>query len=357
MTKNVLLTGGFGTLGGRLAAILAQDEKINLRLASRVKRISPTWAPQAETFVVDFDNSGSVRDMLSDITHVVHLVAMTDFESRAEPDKAQQVNVEYTRRVVEQCAKKTRFINLSTIQVYGANLSGTITESTDTNPADAYSQTHLDAEQIVESAHNAGVLEGVSLRNANGFGAPMSADAYSQTHLDAEQIIQLSHDAGLIEGVSLRNANGFGAPMSADAKIWQIIANDLCRQAVEKKQLTLKSHGLQYRNFIPFTDVCTAIRHCLFMPSEQTKSPTFNLGRESTIRVLDMAELIAMRCSATLGYKPELNVLGASPESLPTKFAYDSRKLRSTGLSLTTRFEDEIDGLLAACQKWFKSSQ
>ena len=317
MTKNVLLTGGFGTLGGRLAAILAQDEKINLRLASRVKRISPTWAPKAETFVVDFDNSGSVRDMLSDITHVVHLVAMTDFESRAEPDKAQQVNVEYTRRVVEQCAKKTRFVNLSTIQVYGANLSGTITESTDTNPADAYSQTHLDAEQIVKSAHNAGVLE----------------------------------------GVSLRNANGFGAPMSADAKIWQIIANDLCRQAVEKKQLTLKSHGLQYRNFIPFTDVCTAIRHCLFMPSEQTKSPTFNLGSESTIRVLDMAELIAMRCSATLGYKPELNVLGASPESLPTKFAYDSRKLLSTGLSLTTHFEDEIDGLLAACQKWFKSSQ
>ena len=317
MTKNVLLTGGFGTLGGRLAAILAQGEKINLRLASRVKRTSPTWAPQAETFVVDFENSGSVKDMLSDITHVVHLVAMTDFESRAEPDKAQQVNVEYTRRVVEQCAKKTRFINLSTIQVYGADLSGTTTESTDTNPTDAYSQTHRDAEQIVESAHNAGVLE----------------------------------------GVSLRNANGFGAPMSADAKIWQIIDNDLCRQAVEKKQLTLKSHGLQYRNFIPFTDVCTAIRHCLFMPSEQTKSPTFNLGSESTIRVLDMAELIAMRCSATLGYKPELNVLGASPESLPTKFAYDSRKLRSTGLSLTTRFEDEIDGLLAACQKWFKSSQ
>lgn len=317
MTKNVLLTGGFGTLGGRLAAILAQGEKINLRLASRVKRTSPTWAPQAETFVVNFENSGSVKDMLSDITHVVHLVAMTDFESRAEPDKAQQVNVEYTRRVVEQCAKKTRFINLSTIQVYGADLSGTITESTDTNPADAYSQTHLDAEQIVESAHNAGVLE----------------------------------------GVSLRNANGFGAPMSADAKIWQIIANDLCRQAVEKKQLTLKSHGLQYRNFIPFTDVCNAIRHCLFMPSEQIKSSTFNLGSESTIKVLDMAELIAMRCSAILGYKPELTVLGASPESLPTKFAYDSSKLQSTGLSLTTRFEDEIDRLLASCQKWFKSSQ
>ncbi len=317
MTKNVLLTGGFGTLGGRLAAILAQDDTINLRLASRVKRTSPSWAPHAETFVVDFDDSVSIREMLSNITHVVHLVAMTDFESRAEPDMAQKVNVEFTRRVVDQCAKTTRFIYMSTIQVYGVNLSGVITESTCTNPADAYSQTHRDAEYIVESAH----------------------------------------DAELLEGVTLRNANGFGAPMSSDAKIWQIIVNDLCRQAVEKRQLTLKSHGLQYRNFVPFTDVCNAIRHCLFMPSNQIKGITFNLGSESTIRVLDMAELIAMRCSATLGYKPELNVLGASPESLPTRFAYDSSKLFSTGLSLTTPLEDEIDRLLVACQKWFKQPQ
>ena len=314
MTKNVLITGGFGTLGGRLAAILAQDETINLRLASRLKRTAPAWAPNADTCEVDFDSSESVKNMLSDVTHLVHLVAMTDFESRAEPEKAQQVNVEYTRRVVDQCQKKTRLIYLSTIQVYGANLTGIITESTSTNPADAYSQTHRDAEQIVKSAHN----------------------------------------AGLIEGVSLRNANGFGAPMSADAKIWQIIANDLCRQAVEKKQLTLKSHGLEFRNFIPFTDVCNAIRHCLFMPRDLIDNTTFNLGSESTIRVLDMAELIATRCSTTLGYTPELNVRGASPEILPTKFVYDSSKLRATGLSLTTHFEDEIDRLLTACQKWFK---
>ncbi|MFM8852118.1 MAG: NAD-dependent epimerase/dehydratase family protein, partial [Acidimicrobiaceae bacterium] len=96
MTKNVLLTGGFGTLGGRLAAILAQDTEINLRLASRVKRNAPHWAPRAETFAVDFEDHRSIQEMLNGITDVVHLVAMTDFESRAEPKKAQQVNTEYT---------------------------------------------------------------------------------------------------------------------------------------------------------------------------------------------------------------------------------------------------------------------
>ena len=55
MTKNVLLTGGFGTLGGRLAAILAQDAEINLRLASRIKRIAPHWAPRAEIIGADID--------------------------------------------------------------------------------------------------------------------------------------------------------------------------------------------------------------------------------------------------------------------------------------------------------------
>ena len=52
---------------------------------------------------------------------------MTDFESRAEPEKAHHVNTEFTRRVIEQCSKNTRFIYLSTIQVYGADLTGVIT--------------------------------------------------------------------------------------------------------------------------------------------------------------------------------------------------------------------------------------
>jgi len=314
MTKNVLLTGGFGTIGGRLAAILAKDSEINLRLASRIKRNAPHWAPRAETYAVDFENRKSIQEVLNEITHVVHLVAMTDFESRAEPEKARQVNTEYTNRVIEQCRKDTRFVYLSTIQVYGADLTGTITESTPTNPADAYSQTHLNSETLVESAHK----------------------------------------HGQIEGINLRNSNGFGAPMSADAKIWQIIANDLCRQAVEKKTLTLKSHGQQFRNFIPFTDVCNAIRHCLFMPKEIIDNSTFNLSSDFEVRVVDMAELIASQCRKKLGYKPFLEILGAKPETVPEKFCYDSGKLRATGFLPTTSLESEIDRLIESCQKWFK---
>lgn len=315
MTQNVLLTGGFGTLGGRIAHLLAKGSQINLRLASRGNQSAPTWAQKADTFQVDFESTSSIKKMLNGITHVVHLVALNDYESRADPVQAQHVNVEYTRRLIEHCAANTRFIYLSTIQVYGSSLVGLINEDSKTNPTDSYGQTHLDAENLVKSAN----------------------------------------EQGLIQGVSLRSANGFGAPMSKDAKIWQIIANDLCRQAVEIKKLTLRSHGLQARNFLPFTDTCLAVKHCLEMNQNLVENGTFNLGSEQTVRVLQLAELIVQRTKAVLKFEPNLEILAEKPQVAPEVFTYDSAKLKKTGLALTTSLESEIDHLLVACQNWFSA--
>ena len=316
MTKNVLLTGGFGTLGGRISANLSKSPEINLRLASRQKRQPPSWAPKAEVCVVDFENQNSIKQMLHEVTDVVHLAALNDYECRAEPEKAQLVNVEYTRRVVEQAGqiKKLRFIYLSTIQVYGNSLTGVITETSPTDPQDAYSQTHLDAERIVEHAHNTQQLE----------------------------------------GIRLRSANGFGAPMSPDAKIWQIIANDLCRQAVETKKLTLKSHGLQSRNFVPFTDVCSAVYHSLGMSPQQTGDGLFNLGGRKSLQIIQMAELVATRCGAVLGFTPKIEKPNETPDSVPPAFEYSSDKLLATGFILNCDLEREIDSLLQSCKNWFK---
>ena len=316
MTKNVLLTGGFGTLGGRISANLSKSPEINLRLASRQKRQPPSWAPKAEVCVVDFENQNSIKQMLYEVTHVVHLAALNDYECHDEPEKAQLVNVEYTRRVVEQAGqiKKLRFIYLSTIQVYGNSLTGVITETSPTDPQDAYSQTHLDAERIVEHAHNTQQLE----------------------------------------GIRLRSANGFGAPMSPDAKIWQIIANDLCRQAVETKKLTLKSHGLQSRNFVPFTDVCSAVYHSLGMSPQQTGDGLFNLGGRKSLQIIQMAELVATRCGAVLGFTPKIEKPNETPDSVPPAFEYSSDKLLATGFILNCDLEREIDSLLQSCKNWIK---
>ena len=40
-----------------------------------------------------------------------------------------------------------------------------------------------------------------------------------------------------IEGVILRLSNGSGFPIFPEIECWHLILNDLCRQAVEKKEL------------------------------------------------------------------------------------------------------------------------
>ena len=142
--------------------------------------------------------------------------------------------------------------------------------------------------------------------------------------------------------------------MSPDAKIWQIIANDLCRQAVETKKLTLKSHGLQSRNFVPFTDVCSAVYHSLGMSPQQTGDGLFNLGGRKTLQIIQMAELVATRCGTVLGFTPKIEKPNETPDSVPPAFEYSSDKLLATGFILNCDIEKEIDSLLQSCKNWFK---
>ena len=316
MTGNVLLTGGFGTIGGRLASALSKTSGWNIRLASRMNRQPPPWCPNAEVFSVDFNSQKSIRGMLYGMTHVIHLAALNDYECKADAANAQLVNVEHTTRIVEEAIRRLdiRFVYLSTIQVYGNNLSGMINESTTTGPDNAYSSTHLQAEEIVKQAHQ----------------------------------------SGRVEGIRLRCANGFGAPMTPDAKIWQIIANDLCRQAIENKSLTLKSDGLQYRNFIPMTDICVAIQHVLQMDSTKVADGLFNLGSARSLQIIEMAERIANRCEHTLGFRPPLHLPTRSAGISPPELNYRFDKLLATGIALASNIDREIDDLLRQCQNWFQ---
>ena len=53
MTPTVLLTGGFGNIGGRLTDDLITHGDVEIRLASRVAQPSPIWAPNADVVLLD----------------------------------------------------------------------------------------------------------------------------------------------------------------------------------------------------------------------------------------------------------------------------------------------------------------
>lgn len=312
MTNGVLIVGGFGTIGGRLAERISAKTNLPLRLSSRVDRPSPEWAPRASTCRLDVTSDGGWDDALRGIDTVVHLASLTDFASREHPDLAWSVGVEGTKRLIEECVKKgvRRIIFLSTGHVYGTPYVGFISEDTPTNPQQPYATTHLEAEHLLAAAH----------------------------------------DRGDVEAIRVRLSNGFGYPKRADNEIWQIIINDLCRQAVTTGRLRLRTSGVQFRNFIPYSDVCTALLHLISLPT--VGDGLFNLGSTVSMTIAEAAHNVHSHAERILGRPLSLEIPTGDEVSSPT-LHYDSSKLRNTGLVLTDDIESEIEALLRYCEETF----
>ncbi|MFA5774466.1 MAG: SDR family oxidoreductase [Ilumatobacteraceae bacterium] len=315
MNANVLLTGGFGNLGGRLSEHLSRQQEFKIRLGSRSNRSTPPWAPRATTVKLDVLDRTSLDRALSGVDVVVHLAAMNDVECARDPELAHDINVEGTRNLLDSgiASGVSRIIYISTAQVYGSPPTGTITEETNPNPQHPYGATHLEAEHLVERVHN----------------------------------------LGRIAGIRIRCANGFGKPMDPLVNIWHILVNDLCRQATEFGTLTLKTHGDQKRNFVPLHDVSAAVSHLIKLDLVRVGDGLFNLGHNESLSVWEMTQRIANRCEAILGFTPPISRPPIASGELIHSLDFRSDKLLATGFVPRGDIDTEIDYLLRFCAKEF----
>ena len=87
----VLVTGGFGYLGGRIAQSLsAEGHKIVL--GSRVKQQSPGWLPDADVVQIEWINSESLLAICSEIDVIVHAAGMNAQDCLLDPEGAIEFN-------------------------------------------------------------------------------------------------------------------------------------------------------------------------------------------------------------------------------------------------------------------------
>lgn len=316
MKKNVLITGAFGYLGGRIAKLLAHDPGVVVHLGTRDgRRRPPEWMGAGKVTVMDLDSRLSLDDACSGMDAVVHLAAVNEVESASDPGEALKVNGLGTLRFLEAAQTRgvARFIYFSTIHVYGSPLAGVITERT----------------------------------------LPRPRHPYAITHRVAEDFVLAAHDAGRVTGIVLRLSNGFGAPASPDADRWTLVVNDLCRQAVTTGKLVLKTPGLQKRDLITLHDTARAVAHILGLAPERCGDGLFNLGGEYAVSILDMATIIAGRCEATLGFRPPVERPKPAPGEAAEELQYRIDRIKDTGFSLTGNAEREIDATLRFCAAHF----
>ncbi len=310
--SRILITGGLGYVGGRLSRRLSEEHEVwvssrkpvpenILHLHGRVKRIDHSLLLDPSTFPESVDT-------------VIHLAALNEMDSVKFPSDAIRVNIDETRLILENSIAKSaeQFIYFSTAHIYGAPLEGTITEKSLPSPVHPYAITHRAAEDYVISA--------------------------------AKQ--------KRIKGTVFRLSNSFGAPVSPHVNRWTLLANDLCRQAVEKGSITLRSNGCQYRDFICLTDVEELIAKMLTNP----KSPRhyiYNLGSGISMRVIDMADAIIQSAVTVLNKNISLVMPADCIPSDEPALNFSIDRLLSEGYHIQNDLQIELERLLQFCAENF----
>ena len=307
MSTSVLLVGGFGNLGGRIAHHLAENSDCNIVLASRSKREAPTWAKHARVIQLDTTDPSTFINIPQHLDCIIQLAATNDVDSANNPDFARLVTTDGTMALIKEAINRHigRFLYFSTAHVYGSPLVGDLTELSPTNGTHPYAATHLAAENVVSEFH------------------------------EKNEII----------GINVRLSNSYGRPMEFDSGDWRTLTSDLCRQAVVNKRLEMHTDGQQLRNFVTKTDVVRAVHHLLSLSKDKIGNGVYNLGGSSSQSILSMAKLIQKRAELRYAAAVPLTHPAATSEN-SSSLNFDIHKLLATGYSLTENADQEIDEFL-----------
>jgi UDP-glucose 4-epimerase len=310
---NILVTGAFGYLGGRVSENLSlKGHQVTLG-GSAPGNTPPHWAPNTQVVKIPWGNDSKLRSLCKEFDVVIHMAGMNSANCALNPLEAIKFNGLETARLVQasKLSGVSNFIFFSTVHVYNSPLQGIINENTCTNSIHPYATSNLIGENSVlyESDCN--------------------------------------HE---FYGSVLRLSNVVGSPTHKDANCWSLIVNDLCRQVVEKKSIIVKSNPLVQRDFIPISRVCSIIPFVL----NKNKTVLTNIVSSHPLTLEDIVRIIVDSSQDVLGLKPKVVFL--NKDKLEYRKFVISSNLNSLPVDSDTillEIKSEIDQLLLNCKKWF----
>lgn len=175
----VLITGGCGFLGLRLARALLEKNRLPGASGSEVEieeivlcdLYQPVSLPQDRRLTVktlDITDAEVVRDIVTDDTGVIfHLAAVVSAGAEADFDLGMRVNVHGTLNVLEACRKRAntpRVIFTSSVAAYGGDMPPVIEDRTALTPQSSYGTQKVLGELLLNDYSRKGYIDGRGLR-------------------------------------------------------------------------------------------------------------------------------------------------------------------------------------------------
>lgn len=307
----VLVTGGFGYLGGRIAQGLAEQGH-QIILGSRIDHAVPSWLPKAKVLKMGWGDGKIMRSYCKNVDTVIHVAGINAQECVLDPVRAIEFNGLETARLVQASIASgvQKFIYLSTVHVYSSSLVGVINENT----------------------------------------CPTNKHPYATSHLVGENAVLYQSDiVDDFTGIVLRVSNTVGAPTNKKTNCWTLAVNDFCRQIVEDGKIEVQSPMGIERDFIPISMLCEAINKAI---DSDVDSGVMNISASNSMSLQEIIDVIKERSILTLGFSPE--VFFHSKEAVSDRQSLMISNIKAKEIMpLEIKIEDEIDLLLQKCKKWF----
>ena len=304
----ILITGGFGYVGGRLARHLASSGH-EVFIGSRTFQPKPSWLVKGSIIVMDWGDERSLLNACKNMDVIVHAAGMNSKECLENPELALRVNGVATENLVRAASEQVvaKFIYLSSAHVYTDDLIGVISEDNSLTNTHPYATSQVAGEQATMNGHcNIGM-----------------------------------------QTIVVRLANAIGAPLTKDVNCWMLVVNDLCKQAALDHQLIIRGPSNAVRNFITMTDVCLGLEF-LATNSQNSMAPVLcNLG-DKTKTIGNIASTIK---SIYLNEKGvDLQIFGLSHElSEVRNLDFQSTVLANMGYECSSNLRQELVELVKFC--------
>ncbi len=164
----VLVTGGAGFLGRRLAERLLQRQAISeIVLVDQV-----AGAPFADDRVRQITGDIADPDLLThaidaDTASIFHLAAVVSGQAEADFDLGMRINIDASRRLLDVCramGHRPRVVFASSVAVYGGELPAVVLDTTAVAPQSSYGMQKAVAELLINDYTRRGFIDGRVLR-------------------------------------------------------------------------------------------------------------------------------------------------------------------------------------------------